>query len=307
MKYQISFGVSDSMNKMELLHVPGAVLVFFDTETTGLDKSRDLAGRIIEDEICQLSAEKHIVNEDLRMNLLDRREWYIKPSVPVSPEASAVSHITNEMLADKPTWADLHEEIRDFFGNHVVIAHNLFKFDLKMIQRMYRRMGDEFAPCAMMDTLNMARLCYPNAPSRSLEPLIKSLNLDWKVKALSSNGSYHDASTDVTAMVVLYEEMRKNGLADVRRRWNVPRIQAVWRTPETYNHKNQATYVKTVSGLVRLLHYYNKWESDEIDFSQVNTLAFENAVFELTGTSTLTELKKYGLTKSKAEKKKIDA
>ncbi len=295
--YKMAFGVANSMNNMELLHAPGMIFVFFDTETTGLLKYKDpLTDRMIEGEIVQLSAEKYVINKDLSMTLLEQKEWYIKPTTPVTPEASAVSHITNEMLADKPTWSDLHEEIKAFFANHVVIAHNLIKFDLPMIERMYKRMGDDFRPCGKIDTLQMARLCFPNAESRNLEKMIDLLHMGWKVKKLSSNGSYHDASTDVCAMVVLYEEMR-NYADEVKGRFNVPRIICAWHTPLCYNHKNAATYFKTNSGVIRLLHYYNQWESDEIDFSKVNMKRFEDAVFEFTRTDNLTDLKKYGIRK----------
>ena len=89
-------------------------IVFFDTETTG-NTERDflcqLAYRLDGENFCEL----------------------FKPEIPIPPEASSIHHITNKMVADKPTFKESksYQKIKKLFEdeNTIVVAHNA-KFDV---------------------------------------------------------------------------------------------------------------------------------------------------------------------------------
>lgn len=94
-------------------------LIFFDTETTGnTDK----------DFLCQLAYKTG--NETF--------ENLYKPEIRIPPEASAVHHITNKMVADKISFKESpnFEKIKELFEdeNVVVVAHNA-PFDVLMLKK----------------------------------------------------------------------------------------------------------------------------------------------------------------------------
>ena len=80
-------------------------IIFFDTETTGnTDK----------DFICQIAYK----TEDETFN-----ELY-KPNVKIPPEASAVHHISNEMVADKKPFkeSENYSKLKKLFENENSVA-----------------------------------------------------------------------------------------------------------------------------------------------------------------------------------------
>ena len=93
-------------------------LIFVDTETTGLGP---------EDRLIQLAFTTN------KGELLDMR---FNPGRPISFEAMAVHHITEEMVKDMPAfkgsqgYADLVTRLE----NHIFVAHNA-PFDLRMLER----------------------------------------------------------------------------------------------------------------------------------------------------------------------------
>ena len=73
-------------------------LCFFDLETTGTAISKD---RIVEMAVLKL----------LPDGSKEKKEWRVNPEQPIPEEASNVHGITNEMVADKPTFKALSKEI----------------------------------------------------------------------------------------------------------------------------------------------------------------------------------------------------
>lgn len=97
-------------------------IIFFDTETTGI------GGK---DRLCQLAVKERGVDEPLVTTMY-------KPPVPISYGAMAVHHITEDMVAEQPCFADAgeFEEIKNLFEHEdtVAVAHNA-AFDIGMLSR----------------------------------------------------------------------------------------------------------------------------------------------------------------------------
>src|SRR3990167_7686056 len=94
-------------------------LIFFDTETTGNEQK---------DFLCQIA---YKAGNEKFVGLY-------KPIIKIPPEASAVHHITNKMVADKPSFLESEDalKIKKLFENQdsVVVAHNA-TFDLTMLKK----------------------------------------------------------------------------------------------------------------------------------------------------------------------------
>ena len=123
--------------------------VVFDTETTGLAPSRE---RIIE-----LAAIRFVNGVPTEVF-----ETFINPEKPIPPEASAVNHITDEMVADAPTISQVLPAFEAFVGKSPLVAHNL-AFDLKFIY--YSGSNIFETPRKYFDTLKIAQkmLKRPNS------------------------------------------------------------------------------------------------------------------------------------------------
>ena len=106
--------------------------IAFDTETTGLDPEKD---RIVE-----LGA---VVFENGKPAA--SFQSYVNPGIGISPEVSALNHITNEMLEAAPTEVEVFPEFLDFIGNSTfggtVICGHVAAFDLSFLCRTLDRLG----------------------------------------------------------------------------------------------------------------------------------------------------------------------
>lgn len=94
------------------------MLIFFDTETTGLE---------VNDRLCAIG-------------LVEGNEVYyelINPLKKVPPSASAIHHITNEMLKEAPVFAlsKSYEKLIDLNTPETVLVSHNAPFDLAMLQK----------------------------------------------------------------------------------------------------------------------------------------------------------------------------
>lgn len=79
-------------------------LIIFDLETTGLDVARD---KIIQISYIKVTPD----GEEVRKN------YYVNPCMAIPKEVTELTHITNEMVADAPTFKQLAPTLAaDFEG-----------------------------------------------------------------------------------------------------------------------------------------------------------------------------------------------
>ena len=106
-------------------------IAFFDLETTGLNTTED---RIVEISILKINAN----HEEEQRTLL------LNPERTMSAESSALTGITDEMLADKPTFREKAAEIAQFIGNADLAGYNLLKFDAPVLVEEFLRVDYDF-------------------------------------------------------------------------------------------------------------------------------------------------------------------
>lgn len=106
-------------------------LVFFDLETTGVNVSTD---RIIEFSYIKVYPDGH---EDSGM-------YRINPGVPIPPELTAVHHITDADVADKPHFEDIAPQLVEIFRGADVAGFNSNKFDVPLLVEEFSRIGKRF-------------------------------------------------------------------------------------------------------------------------------------------------------------------
>jgi DNA polymerase-3 subunit epsilon len=102
-------------------------IALIDVETTGTDSAVD---RVVEIGI--------VVGRG--GEVIERRSWLINPGCPISEEARAVHGITDEMVADKPPFAELAAEIAAALTGVIPAAYNA-DFDRSFIATELERAG----------------------------------------------------------------------------------------------------------------------------------------------------------------------
>lgn len=105
--------------------------VILDLETTGLDIAND---RIIEIALVKIEPNGK------------QSEYYkrINPTIPISTESSEITGITNEMVANEPTFEDLASEIAAFIGDADLGGYNSNKFDIPVLAEEFLRIQPPF-------------------------------------------------------------------------------------------------------------------------------------------------------------------
>lgn len=115
-----------------------------DTETTGL--SPETGGKI-----CEIA-----VSVSQGGRVVDEFSTLLNPQMPISPEVIAIHGITNEMVKDAPTFADVMPKILGLLDNAVIVAHNA-DFDVSFLRAEFAACGMRFPPYPVVDTLKLAR------------------------------------------------------------------------------------------------------------------------------------------------------
>lgn len=114
-------------------------ITVFDQETTGLLKPKG-TDIIQQPHVTEIYAMK--VSDD--GVLIKEFESLVKPPVPIPDFLEKQIGITNEMVANAPTFLEIYKKIIEvFFGSHTVVAHNL-SFDEGVLIYELTRIGKQF-------------------------------------------------------------------------------------------------------------------------------------------------------------------
>jgi DNA polymerase-3 subunit epsilon len=167
--------------------------IILDTETTGLEPSQ--GHRIIEIGAVEM------INRRLTGN---RFHQYLNPDREIDAGAIEVHGITNEMLVDKPRFADVAEDFLAFVKGAELIIHNA-PFDTGFINHELGLVGSVSASkiedlCAVLDTLKMARRMHPGQKN-DLDSLCRRYSID------SSQRTLHGALLDAEILADVYLAM----------------------------------------------------------------------------------------------------
>jgi len=160
-----------------------------DTETTGLEVAKG-----------------HRVIEIGCVELVNRRRThrtfhqYVQPDRDIDEGAQEVHGISQEMLADKPRFAEVAERFIEFIADAELIIHNA-AFDVGFLDHEIRlaelTTTDIASCCTVMDTLALARKLHPGQRN-SLDALCKRYHVD------NTGRDFHGALLDAQLLTDVY-------------------------------------------------------------------------------------------------------
>lgn len=169
-------------------------IVAFDTETTGL---RPFDG----DRVIEFGAVELQVGQDLRVGQVRRHDFLINPGIPIPREATKVSGIGDDQVADEPPFEKRADRVRELLSDAILVAHNL-PFDLAFVRSELERAGRSWPSTrAEIDTLPLAQRLLSHMRQHKLGMICHELGVDL-VEA-------HRASNDAEACGRAFVELAR--------------------------------------------------------------------------------------------------
>ena len=162
--------------------------LILDTETTGLDPK-----------------DGHRMVEFAALEMIDRKltgkylHLYINPERKIDEGAARIHGITDEMVADKPKFAEVVDEIHEFITGAELIIHNA-KFDLGFMDYQFnleQKPKTQSVVANVIDTLMIARQKFPGSKN-NLDALCDRFKVD------RSSRGYHGALIDCELLAHVY-------------------------------------------------------------------------------------------------------
>ncbi|CAB3643028.1 DNA polymerase III subunit epsilon [Paraburkholderia rhynchosiae] len=167
--------------------------LILDTETTGLNARTG-------DRILELGCVE-LVNRRLTGNNL---HFYINPERDSDPGALAVHGLTTEFLSDKPKFAEIADQLRDFIQGADLIIHNA-PFDIGFLDAEFALLGlpPVNACCGeIIDTLARAKQMFPGKRN-SLDALCDRFGIS------NAHRTLHGALLDSELLAEVYLAMTR--------------------------------------------------------------------------------------------------
>ena len=151
----------------------------FDFETTGMSPVRD---RVVELAALRIDADggEHAFHS------------LVNPGCAIPPGVIGIHHITDDMVADAPHFSSVAKAFLEFAEESTLVAHNAI-FDLGFLQEGLARCGLPVWRGKTLDSLKLAKRCFPGLASYRLQNLRQVLCLDDD----PGNDQAHRAGADV--------------------------------------------------------------------------------------------------------------
>jgi DNA polymerase III subunit epsilon len=106
-------------------------ICFFDLETTGITVAKD---RIVEIAILKIHPNGN----------KESKTWLVNPTIPIPPETTAVHGITNDKVANEPTFEQLAPQIYAMIKDSDLAGYNSDRFDIPLLAEELLRAGVDF-------------------------------------------------------------------------------------------------------------------------------------------------------------------
>jgi len=154
------------------------IITYLDLETTGATPLRD---RITEIALVRFE------------NGIEVARWQtlVNPETSIPPFIQQLTGITNDMVQDAPTFAQVADRLAAFLEGSVMAAHNV-RFDHGFLKSEYRRLGQTLRQ-RVLCTVKLSRKLYPQHRGHGLDAIMHRHKLTTEMR--------HRAVGDVELMI----------------------------------------------------------------------------------------------------------
>jgi len=170
-------------------------IVFFDLETTGVQVAKD---RIVEIAILKVFPNGN----------KESKTWLVNPTIPIPEVTTQVHGISDQKVANEPTFKELAAEISELIHNCDLAGFNSNKFDIPLLAEEFLRAGIDF------DMTNRKAVDIQNIFHKMEQ---RTLVAAYKFYCDKDLTNAHSAEADTTAtyevllsQIAKYEELENN-------------------------------------------------------------------------------------------------
>lgn len=197
--------------------------------------------------------------------ITDRYSRLVHPSCPIPAEASAVSHISDDMVKDCPCLDEVIDSFTEFAGEDVIVGYNNAGFDINLLYDALMTLRGRPFPNDYIDLLHAARRCLPVLSDHRLETVCGYYGIDTEGE--------HRALKDCLLTKAVYDSLYRDfgDAAFVRREGS--RAPAPRFSPETLALQELQILVEEVTGggevTDRELSVLKSWTEDHRDLDGI--------------------------------------
>ncbi len=228
--------------------------IVLDVETTGLDYTKE---RMVEFAAIRLENGK----------MRDRFETLINPEQHIRKSSIAVHGITEDMVKDAPTEAQVLPMILDFIGDYPIVAHNAI-FDYSFINEASLRQTGKPITNPRIDSQMMFKEIYPDLESCGLESLMTKFNVEFSTR--------HRAMADTEGLAKAYPELKK--LYEKKYAWQIQQLDNIDYLFERYLRIQQAVQImqSEIQDLKSIFRLYFEKGGEDIHSPNGETLIYQS-------------------------------
>jgi len=161
------------------------MFAILDVETTGLNPAGE--------RITEIAVYLHDGHK-----ITDEYQTLINPEKRIPHQITALTGISNNMVADKPRFCEVAKKIVEMTEDYIIVGHNV-SFDYRFLRAEFKRLFYDFKRKTLC-TKQLSRKLIPGRHSYGLGNLSRDLDI--------INESRHRAAGDALATVKLFEHLR---------------------------------------------------------------------------------------------------
>lgn len=221
----------------------------FDLETTGLSSRFDhiieFGGQIVKDRACIKSL-----------------QMFIKPPVPLSAFTTELTGITQEHVQHAKPFEACVDELLDFIGDSVLVAHNA-DFDYNFLNESLLRIGRKPLMNPVVDTLDLARSLQSDRKGYRLGQIARSYGIRYDEEVA------HRADYDAEVLAQTYMSM----LNDLKHIKTLKELQDM-QDASCFNKvrkKHTTVLVKNMAGLKELFELVTLSHTKYLSYNSKST------------------------------------
>lgn len=228
--------------------------IVLDVETTGLDYTKE---RMIEFAAVRLENGK----------IKDKFETLINPEQHIRKSSIAIHGITEEVVKDAPTEAEILPKILDFIKDYPIVAHNAI-FDYSFLNEASLRHFGKKITNQTICTEMMYKEVYPDSESCGLESLMKKFNVEFTTR--------HRAMADTIGLAEAYPKLKK--MYEKKYAWQLMQMDNIEYLFERYLRIQQAiqTMQSEIQDLKSIFKLYFEQGGEAIQSVTGETLIYQS-------------------------------
>ncbi len=220
-------------------------MVVFDIETTGLDPHKCGITEIGAVKLC-------------RGEIVAEFDTFVNPGMPIPPEITKLTSITNEMVEGAPAPDEALRAFLEFAGDRMLVAHNA-NFDCGFIRVAAERAGLPFTN-TYLDTVSLSRYVNPELSKHKLDVLAEHYGL--------GDFHHHRANDDARMLALILAKMLTHLTAEgINSFEQVTEAMSESSDPLKIRPYHMIIFAKNLTGLKNLyqlisksyLHYYRRF------------------------------------------------